>query len=102
MLHDFAASLQAERRTEEASQEGGERADAPDQDMDQAGSSPSQLCTALCSALKWLVVNEELCTEFAAEGGLPLITQVQRFALPCTAPRVCCWVPMLCMQLYAC
>ena len=37
----------------------------------------AQVCMAVCGALKWLVVNEELCQAFAREGGVDTICQAR-------------------------
>ena len=43
----------------------------------------AQVCTAVCGALKWLVVNEELCQAFAEQGGTQTICQVCCGLPPC-------------------
>ena len=44
--------------------------DNPDSSSGDSRASPAAVQAAVCSALKWLVVNEEICKAFAEEGGV--------------------------------
>lgn len=60
--------------------------------------------TALCSALKWLLVNEEICTAFADDGGLLAalrVTRTPQCVDGCSVPDLampCLFGPMMQLQ----